>query len=415
MGGAVRTGSASAQAAIRRGITYPRGFEAAGVHAGIKRRRPDVAVIRSTVPAAAAAMFTTNRVQAAPIVVSREQLERSGGWVRAVVINSGNANACTGPKGVEDARAMIGACALALDIQAHEVLVASTGVIGVPLPLDAALEGISRACGALSPGGAEAAAMAILTTDRRAKEIQLDVPLSGGRIACIGGMAKGSGMIHPNMATMLAFVATDAPVAPDDLSTMLHRVVDATFHLITVDGDTSTNDMVVLMANGQAGGEPIRPGSDDFARLEAGIERACSYLAKDIARDGEGATRLIEVRVLGASSDAEARVCARAIAGSSLVKSAVHGRDPNWGRIAAAAGYSGARMDPAAFRVWMGDVAVARDGREVPFDVDAAREALGAEEVRLTIDLGTGGPGSATAWGCDMSEEYVRINASYRS
>lgn len=397
------------------GVTFPARFEAAGVHCGIKHKRPDLAVIYSPDECAAAAVFTQNRVKAAPLVVSREHLEKSAGRIRAVVVNSGNANACTGPRGLADARAMAELCAAELGIGAEQVLVASTGVIGVPLPMEKVRLGIRLACGALSRRGGPEAAAAIMTTDRRPKQMALAITLGDGRRVRLGGMAKGSGMIHPNMATMLAFLTTDAPVEAPALQQLLRDVVDRTFNMITVDGDTSTNDMAVLLASGQAGGPPLRPGSEDFARLSAGIERLASYLAKEIARDGEGATRLVEVRVTGARSEAEARLCARAIAASNLVKTAVHGGDPNWGRIAAAAGYSGVEMDPDGFSVWLGDVLVAQEGREVPFDQAAARGALMQEEVRIAIDLGTGGPGAATAWTCDLSQEYVRINASYRS
>ncbi|MBE3597368.1 MAG: bifunctional glutamate N-acetyltransferase/amino-acid acetyltransferase ArgJ [Limnochordaceae bacterium] len=401
--------------AQREGVTFPEGFEAAGVHGGIKRQRPDLAVLFAPDPCSAAAVFTTNRVKAAPLIVTREHLERSAHRVQAVVINSGNANACTGERGLADARAMAVECAGLLGLQADQVLVASTGVIGVPLPMDAVREGIRRACSQLSPFGAEAAARAILTTDRRVKQTHLEVPLTGGRVVRIGGMAKGSGMIHPNMATMLAFLTTDAPVEAGPLHEVLRRATDASFNLITVDGDTSTNDMAVLLASGKAGGAPLAPGTEDFDRFSEGVRQVATYLAKEIARDGEGATRLVEVRVRGARTEHEARLCARAVAGSTLVKAAVHGKDPNWGRIAAAAGYSGAEMDPGGFSIWIGSILVAREGREWPFSEQAVREALGRDEVHLAIDLGTGGRAEATAWSCDLSEAYVRINASYRS
>ncbi|MEW6045398.1 MAG: bifunctional glutamate N-acetyltransferase/amino-acid acetyltransferase ArgJ [Bacillota bacterium] len=397
------------------GVTFPLRFQAAGVHCGIKRQRPDLAVIYSPDDCAAAAVFTTNRVKAAPLLVTREHLERSAGRIRAVVVNSGNANACTGEQGLLDAQAMARACAAELGLDTEQVLVASTGVIGVPLPMPAVRHGIEQACRDLSGSGGAAAARAILTTDRRPKEMALQLPLGRGRTVRLGGMAKGSGMIHPNMATMLAFLTTDAPVEAQALQTLLRQVADRTFNMITVDGDTSTNDMVVLLASGQAGGPALEAGSEEFDRFAAGVEQLATYLAKEIARDGEGASRLVEVRVLGALTALEARRCARVIAGSNLVKTAVHGGDPNWGRIAAAAGYSGVEMDPAGFSVWLGDVLVARRGREVPFDTASAREALLDGEVRLTIDLGTGGHGEASAWTCDLSEEYVRINSSYRS
>ncbi|NLG69153.1 MAG: bifunctional glutamate N-acetyltransferase/amino-acid acetyltransferase ArgJ [Firmicutes bacterium] len=397
------------------GVTFPEPFEAAGVHCGIKHKRPDLAVIHSPVDCSAAAVLTRNRVKAAPLRVTQEHLLAAPGRIRAIVVNSGNANACTGPRGMADARAMAEVCAGELGVDPEQVLVASTGVIGVPLPMERVRAGIQQACQRLSRAGGPDAAIAIMTTDRRPKALAFTLGLGDGRVVRVGGMAKGSGMIHPDMATMLAFLTTDAPVEPRHLQRLLREVTERTFNMITVDGDTSTNDMAILLASGQVGGEPLAPGTEDFARLQAGIERLASYLAKEIARDGEGATRLVEVRVTGARTQAEARTCARAIAGSNLVKTAIHGADPNWGRIAAAAGYSGVEMDPDGFSVWLGDVPVAAGGQEVPFDQVAARSALTAPEVRLTIDLGTGGRHEAIAWTCDMSEEYVRINASYRS
>ena len=408
-------GAAPGLAAGPAGVTFPQRFEAAGVHCGIKHRRPDLAVIHSPDPCAAAAVFTRNRVRAAPLQVSREHLEAARDRIRAVVVNSGNANACTGPQGLADARAMAEACAAELGVEPEQVLVASTGVIGVPLPMDRVRLGIRRACRELSRQGGLEAASAILTTDRRPKVRAVEVALPDGRVVRVGGMAKGSGMIHPDMATMLAFLTTDAPVEAQALQVLLRDVAGRTFNMITVDGDTSTNDMAVLLASGRAGGPALEPGTPAFSALAAGVEEVARYLAREIARDGEGATRLVEVRVVGARSEAEARACARAVAGSNLVKSAVHGGDPNWGRIAAAAGRSGAELDPDGLSVWLGQVLVAARGQEVPFDEAAARAALLADEVRITVDLGTGGGGEATAWSCDLSEEYVRINASYRS
>ncbi len=397
------------------GVAAPLGFEASGVHAGIKQKRPDLALLYSRAVCSAAAVFTTNRVQAAPVLLTREHLAKSGGRARAVVVNSGNANACTGSRGLADAREMASQTAAALGVAPEEVLVASTGVIGVPLPMEVVVPGIRRAAAQLSREGGAAAARAILTTDTRPKEAALALTLTDGRVVRVGGMAKGSGMIHPNMATMLAFITTDAPVAPHDLAGLLRAAVDDSFNMITVDGDTSTNDMALLLANGQAGGPALAPGTRDFLALQAGVGAVATYLAREIARDGEGARRLIEVQVQGAQDNAQARQAARAIARSNLVKTAVAGADANWGRIVAAAGYSGACLDPERLSVWLGDVQVVRDGIAADYDESDAAGALCEPEVTIRVDLGTGGTGRATAWTCDMTEEYVRINASYRT
>ncbi|MCG0238605.1 MAG: bifunctional glutamate N-acetyltransferase/amino-acid acetyltransferase ArgJ [Firmicutes bacterium] len=397
------------------GVTAPRGFLAAGVSADVKGRggtKKDVALLFSQVPAAAAGVFTRNRVQAAPVILSRERVAR--GRLQAVVVNSGNANACTGEQGLRDAEAMAAIAAEALGIAPELVAVASTGVIGVPLPMDRIAAGIRAAAAALSPEGNADAAQAILTTDTFPKEWAVQAELSGGRTVTLGGMAKGSGMIHPNMATMLAFVTTDAPVAPADLQAALRAAVDRSFNMITVDGDTSTNDMVLALANGLAGGDPIAPGTDDWAAFAAALEKLLVYLARAIARDGEGATKLLEVVVTGAADLEDARRAARAVAGSNLVKAAVFGCDPNWGRVLAALGYSGATFDPARVNLWLGSVQVMAGGAPVPFDEAAARQVLAQPEVTIRADLGAG-EATATAWGCDLSYDYVRINADYRT
>lgn len=397
------------------GVTAPRGFLAAGVHANVKGKgglKKDVALVFSQVPAAAAGVFTRNRVKAAPVRLCEERV--AGGRLQAIVANSGNANACTGEQGMRDAERMAQVAAEALGIAPELVAVASTGVIGVPLPMDRVEAGIRAAAAALAPDGNAAAAQAIMTTDTFPKEWALQVELSGGRAVTIGGMAKGSGMIHPNMGTMLAFITTDAPIAPAALRAALERGVDASFNMISVDGDTSTNDTVLVLANGLAGGETIVQGTPDWEAFAAGLEQLLVHLARAVARDGEGATKLIEVRVEGAPTLRDARLAARAVAASNLVKAAVFGRDPNWGRVLAAMGYSGAEFDPDRVDLWLGHVQVMAGGAGLAFPEDEARRVLEQDEVVIRADLHAG-PASATAWGCDLSYDYVKINADYRT
>jgi len=393
------------------GVSAPRGFRAAGLHIGIKRSRKDLALVVSESRAAAAATFTTNRVQAAPVLVTRENVQ--GGYLRAIVCNSGNANACNGPQGLIDARRMAELTGAALGIPAHEVAVASTGVIGVPLPMDKIAAGIQQAVYRLSPEGGTDAAMAIMTTDTVPKQIAVEVEIHG-RPVRIGAMAKGSGMIHPNMATMLAFITTDAAVETGALQAVLRRSVDKTYNRISVDGDTSTNDMVVVLANGQAGHPPLAEDDPELERFAAALDYVNGYLARAIVRDGEGATKLIEIRVVGAKTEADAVQVGRSIARSNLVKTAVYGEDANWGRILCAAGYSGVDFDPSRVDIYIGDLLVAQDGTGLAFDEDKAKEILRAADVTLTVDL-KAGPAAATVWTCDLTYDYVKINASYRS
>jgi glutamate N-acetyltransferase/amino-acid N-acetyltransferase len=381
------------------------------VSAGIKNGKKDVAVIFSDREAAAAGVFTTNRVKAAPVQLTMRHIE--SGRARAVVVNSGNANACNGPRGLEDARAMAARAGELLGVPAQQVLVGSTGVIGQPLPMDKVLPGIERAVAELSREGGLDAAEAIMTTDIFAKEAAVTLEL-GGRETVVGGMAKGSGMIHPNMATMLGFITTDAAIAPGWLGKALLQAVERTFNMITVDGDTSTNDMVVALANGAAGNRVIDGEGPDFTAFCAALEEVCRNLAVAIARDGEGATKLLEVRVRGARTERDARTAARAVAASNLVKSAVFGEDANWGRVLCAVGYSGADFDPDAVDVFIGDEKVAENGAALPFSEERAARALAGKHVVITIDMKTGDAG-ATAWGCDLTYDYVRINGSYRT
>ncbi len=367
-------------------------------------------VLFSEAPCVAAAVFTRNAFKGAPLGVTREAVE--GGGVRAVVANSGNANAATGRGGVEDARAMQRVAADALGIGAGEVAVASTGVIGERLPMGRVERGIRDAAASIGRDGA-AFARAILTTDTRAKEAAVEAEI-GGTVVTVGGTAKGSGMIHPNMGTMLAFLTTDAAVKEECLQETLRRAAERTFNRVTVDGDTSPSDMALLLANGAAGNEPLTLESPEYPAFAAAVEEVACALAKEIARDGEGATRLLEVVVEGAADEASAAALARSVAGSNLVKAAVFGEDANWGRVLVAMGYSGAPFDPESAELWFGPVKVFSGGEPVEHDVEKANAALAGEEVRITARLGEG-TASATAWGCDLTYRYVEINGSYRT
>jgi glutamate N-acetyltransferase/amino-acid N-acetyltransferase len=384
------------------GVTAAQGFVAGAMACGIKPSgRPDLALVASLRPAAVAGVFTTNRVKAAPVILSQQRA--AAGRARAVIVNSGNANACTGEEGQRAAERMAAAAARRLELAADEVLVLSTGVIGVPLPV----EKIEAALPALvpSPDGGDAAAQAIMTTDTRPKTAAVELAIDGSPVR-IGGMAKGAGMIHPNMATMLAVITTDAAIAPADLQRHLSAAARRSFNRIDVDGDTSTNDSVVLLANGASG--TTLPG-ELFAEA---LTQVCVSLARQIAADGEGATKLLEVTVTGAARLEDAEKAARAITRSTLVKAAMYGNDPNWGRILCAAGYSGAAFDPAGARLTVQGIPLFAHGVPLPFDAQAASAALRAPEVAVHLDLGSGDE-SATAWGCDLSPEYVRFNAEY--
>ena len=397
------------------GVTSPLGFRAGGLHCGLKKNGGlDLGAIVCDVPAAAAAVYTTNRFQAAPLAVTRDSLAQEG-RLRAVVVNSGNANACTGRQGEEDARAMRAGLAQALGIPAHQVAVASTGVIGQPLNMAAIRSGIGLLTERLGDGASGLTAFneAIMTTDLVRKLAGARVTVEG-RTVTIAGVAKGAGMIHPNMATMLGFITTDAAIAPSALQELLRETADVTFNMITVDGDTSTNDMVLAMASGLAGHAELTRGHPDYPAFAAGFRYVCEELAKAIARDGEGATKLMEVLVTGAVSDASARVIARTIAGSSLVKSALFGADANWGRIIAAVGRAGEPVNTDTVDIRLGDIVTLEQSRPVPFDEEAALAYLKGDTVRIRVDLNMG-PGRATAWGCDLTYEYVRINADYRT
>jgi len=404
---------------VNGGVTAPAGFRAAGVYCGIKKNRLsatgqavlDLALVASDGPVSAAGVFTTNRAVAAPVVVSREHLARSGGRAVAVVTNSGCANACTGESGLAIAREMAAAAARAVGCPPEQVLVASTGVIGVQLDIEKVRSGVAAAAGALSVEGAANATLAIMTTDPFPKSHALSIKGPAGTIT-VGGMAKGSGMIEPRMATMLACLTTDARIEPAVLSGALKHVVDRTFNAITVDGECSTNDCVFALASGRSGVVVTR--EDDPALLEA-LTGVAGHLAREIVRGGEGATKLVTVRIRGAASYADAWLAARTIANSPLVKTAIHGGDPNWGRLVAAAGRSGAAFELDRASVFIGDVPLFVEG--VPHDERAGQAAacLQAADITVTVDLGAGGGHEATMWTCDFSAEYVRINAEYRT
>jgi glutamate N-acetyltransferase/amino-acid N-acetyltransferase len=400
---------------INGGVTAPQGFQAAAVTAGLKASgKPDLSLLLAPEGAVCAGTFTTSLVRAACVDLCAERLAASGGHARAVLTNSGQANACTGDRGLIDSQRATQALADRLGVAAEEVLICSTGVIGVPIPMDTLLAGLDPLVAALGPEGGAAAASAILTTDLIDKQIALEANLGGRRVR-IGGMAKGSGMIHPNMATMLGYLSCDAGVPADLWQAMVSRAVDRSFNAITVDGDTSTNDTYLAFA----AGEPLDP--EHFDALEAGLTAVSQHLAKAIARDGEGATCLIEVQVEGAATEAGARAIARTVCGSSLVKCAVHGRDPNWGRIVAAAGRAGVLFQPDAVALWLGPHQLMAAGQPLVFDRSAASaylrdRAAGAylqdDTVQIRLQVGEG-PGQGRAWGCDLSDQYVRINADY--
>jgi glutamate N-acetyltransferase/amino-acid N-acetyltransferase len=415
---------------IHGGVCAPRGFRAGGIWCGIKAvsRKRDLALIYSEKPCTAAAVFTTNRVQAACVQVSREHL--AAGRLRAVIANSGNANACTGGPGLAAARRMAELAADEFALRPEDVAVASTGVIGVPLPVAA----IESSVGALADSlradqaGHDAALEAIMTTDTRKKdgalELELPGPEAGGGAVPVrlGAMVKGSGMIHPGMATMLCFITTDAAISRELLDRALRRAVNRSFNRLSVDGDMSTNDMVIIMANGMAGNRIIDGEGAACDAFQGALERLCTGLVRAMARDGEGATRLLSVTVSGAADEDAAAVLARSVVSSSLVKAACFGADANWGRVLCALGYAGTAFDPAAadvrFRSAAGEVAVCKSGAAAAFSEEEAKRILSAEEVEILVDLGGGGAaagGTATAWGCDLSYDYVRINGDYRS
>ena len=401
-------------------VTFARGFRAGTAACGIKAftagataipsgQRDDLCIVHSEHVCDAGGVFTTNKVKSASVVIDHLHLQHNR--VQALVINSGNANACTGAQGFKDALQMSKMTADRLDLDPDQVLVGSTGVIGRYLPMDAIKAGIASATSHLSAEHGEQAARAIMTTDTVPKTATVELEI-GGKTVRVGGMCKGSGMIHPNMATMLAYITTDAAVEPGLAAKIVKSIADRSFNQVTVDGDSSTNDTFLLLANGVAGNAPIRAGSAEAERLEGAILDVARDLARAIARDGEGATKLITVKVQGAATDAEARQAARTVASSSLVKTAVHGGDPNWGRIVCALGYSGAELAIDRLHLTVGGLVVFERGSGVEVDLRAVRTAFEQREIEIMATLGLGS-GQAEAWGCDLSAEYVRINADY--
>jgi glutamate N-acetyltransferase/amino-acid N-acetyltransferase len=394
------------------GITAPSGFRVAGVSCGIKKKEAlDLALIVADDLATAAAVFTTNKARAAPVLVSREHLAHTGGYARAVLVNSGCANACTGPEGMAVARSAADFVASVLGCAAVQILVASTGVIGVQLDLGKVRRGTGLASRSLSRSAHHDAACAIMTTDVAPKAAAVSVSTPAGTFH-VGGMAKGAGMIEPRMATMLAFITTDAVVSPPTLQRALAEAVDVTFNAITIDGDTSTNDTVFLLASGAS---TVRVDDELYPALVAALRDVCGTLARAIVRGGEGATKLVSISATGAASAEDAKRAAHTIANSLLVKTAIHGGDPNWGRLLAAAGRAGVGFDVEHASVRVGPVVLFDDG--VPFDDRAAQAAayLTGTDIEVEVNLGAGGSHEATVWTCDLSAEYVRINAEYRT
>ena len=398
------------------GVCAPKGFQAAGVHCGIRanREKPDLALLVSDVSAAAAAVYTTNLVKGAPLLVTQEHLR--DGRARAAICNSGNANTCNAD-GAEVAGAM---CALVEEhtgVPAGDVIVASTGVIGEPLPIAPIAAGMPGLVAALRADGNESAARAIMTTDTIVKEAAVEFTL-GGTVCRLGGMAKGSGMIHPNMATMLAFITTDVAISPAILAEVLKESAEGSLNMISVDGDTSTNDMCAVLANGLAGNAGITGPGEAYDTFRAALLRVMTELSKLLAGDGEGATKLLECRVTGAKDTANARKAAKGVISSSLVKAAMFGADANWGRILCALGYSGAELDVTKvgvdFRTAAGEITVCENGAGIPFSEQDAKTVLGQREIVIDIRLGDGNA-EATAWGCDLTYEYVKINGDYRT
>jgi glutamate N-acetyltransferase/amino-acid N-acetyltransferase len=396
-------------------LASARGFRGAAIAAGIKKTRGelDLALILCDAPATTAAgLFTTNLVLAAPVLLSRQNLAESHGRCRAVLVNSGNANACTGRKGMQTARESARAAAKLLSLQPAQVLLASTGVIGVPLELGLVTNQLPTLVASLSIENASAVARAIMTTDTFPKSCVVRSEV-GGKPVYLAGVAKGAGMIHPRMATLLSFLTTDALIGPRTLQNLLRAAVQLSFNRITVDGDTSTNDTVVALASGVSA-VAVRPGNTSWAWFLEGLTQLCKTLAKMIARDGEGAKKLVIVEVQGARKPSDAERIARAIANSPLVKTAIAGSDPNWGRIICAAGYSGALFDPNKVDIRVNDLLLCRDGVDAGFDEASARKELDGKEITLRLDLHQG-KASAHIWTCDLTHDYITINASYRT
>ncbi len=393
-------------------IISPKGFKAAGIHCGVKHKKKDLAILVSEVPANVAGVFTTNVIKAAPLLLSKEVV-RNTGKMQAIIVNSGNANACTGKQGIEDAYTMQQLTAEKLGIAQNLVGVCSTGVIGELMPMETIKKGIEK----IEPGAELEDALdfsqAILTTDTVTKHTAYSIKIDGKEVT-IAGVAKGSGMIKPNMATMLAYITTDANISSETLQGLLSDTTEKTFNAITVDGDTSTNDTVLVLANGLAGNEELTPNHPEWNVFKEAFYAASEDLSKMIAKDGEGATKLIEVNVTGGQTDLEALQIAKTVVGSSLVKTAVFGCDANWGRVICAVGYSGMTVNPETIKIQIGATTVVESGEPIPFSEEQLTEYLKQNEVKIDVDLGIG-DGKGTAWGCDLTYDYVQINATYRS
>lgn len=397
------------------GVTAAQGFRAAGVRCGIKQSGPDLALICSDVECSAAGVFTTNAFKAAPVVVSQERL--SSGRARAIVANSGNANACTGQQGLCDARRACELAAAAMNIEPESVLCASTGIIGVPLPMDKLEAGIRTAAAELSQDGGDAASLAIMTTDTHPKTSACEIEPNSTGLECavrVGGMCKGAGMIAPNLATMLCFVTTDAAIDSSLLARCLRSNVERSFNCLTIDGDMSTNDSVIALANGRAGCAPIADGTRAYEAFDRALGQVLMDLAQAIARDGEGATKYVEVHVVNAASYGDAKAAAMSVANSPLVKTAIFGEDPNWGRVLCAVGRSGARVVPERTSLRFGEVRIVENGEPLNVEPEAARRPMLEKDLIITIDLGVG-DSSAVAFTCDFSYDYIKINAEYHT
>ena len=394
------------------GVAFPQGFKAAGVKAGIKKSgNLDVAVIYTEREAAVAGVFTQNAVAAAPVYVSKDVVKT--GMVHAVVANAGCANACTGEQGMKDARNMAAITAKELGCDASDVIVASTGVIGVHLPMDKMEAGIKQAVSELSETGSQNAGNAIITTDTYSKACATEVEIDGKKVR-FGAIAKGSGMIQPNMATMLCFITTDASIDSALLQEALSGITEVSFNMISVDGDMSTNDMVVVLANGAAGNTKITEKNEDYAKFHDTLLSICQGLSRRIAADGEGATKFLTIHVTGAKSFADAKTIGMSVAKSPLVKTAFFGQDPNWGRVICAVGYAGVPMDPEKTVVKFGSIPVYAHGVGAEYDEDALRKVMAEHDIVIDIDMGDGNE-EATVWSCDFSYEYVKINGEYHT
>jgi glutamate N-acetyltransferase/amino-acid N-acetyltransferase len=399
------------------GVTAPNGFLASGIHCGLKKDslKNDLALIYSEVPSAAAGMYTKNKVKGAPIYITKEHL--SNKKAQAIIVNSGNANTCNGDDGLNKAKKMTSLQAKELNLKTDDVLVASTGVIGVPLNIDAIKDGIPLLTEKLSKDGANDASLAIMTTDTFQKQLALEFYI-GDKKVTIGSMAKGSGMIEPNMGTMLSFITTDISISPELLHEALKSSVNITYNRVSVDGDTSTNDMVLILANGLAGNSTITEKDENYAAFLKALTELNTIMAKNIAKDGEGATKLLECQIIGAKSEKDAVILGKSVINSSLVKTAMFGSDANWGRILCALGYANIDFDPekvdVSFESSAGSIEVCKAGSSLPFNEDIAKKVLSENEIIIKVNLFLGDY-SAYTWGCDLSYEYVKINGDYRS